>query len=458
MSTIISYSPSLSSHSNPFTGSSSGIQTPQEAASSTSSSGVFGPPGVKRKFRSSRFRGSDYPKPWLEKKDPRQKWERIIFWGAIVIGVIIGAAICFISYRSVSNFEYCLVLEDDFKTLDENIWNFEVQRGGFGSGSFECTTTDPKNAYVDAEGLHIVPTLTTESTSITAAELNDNYVLNLTTAGTCTAVSDDPNDCSIRSNDTSGTIINPVRSARLSTSKRKNITYGRVEVIAKAPQGDWLWPAIWMMPEPQGEHGAGAYGAWPASGEIDIAEFKGNAGSSYPDGRNSVGSTLHWGPISEADAYWRTSGKYNLRRTDYSEEFHKFGLEWSEKYLFMYVDTRLVQVMFTKFDKYKSMWDHGEFGSTLYNHSALNNPWAQTGRDNTPFDQPFYLILNVAVGATNSFFKDGVGNKPWGDESLTAPREFWNAKDTWLPTWGEGDKRGMTVKSVKMWSQGRCKR
>jgi len=97
-----------------------------------------------------------------------------------------------------------------------------------------------------------------------------------------------------------------------------------------------------MMPEPQGKHGAGAYGAWPASGEIDIAEFRGNAGSEYPDGRDSVGSTLHWGPISDADAFWKTSGKHNLRRTDYSKAFHTFGLEWSEKYLFMYVDTRLV--------------------------------------------------------------------------------------------------------------------
>lgn len=346
MNNLISYSPSLSSHSNPFTGSgsssSSGIRTPRDAVFSRTSSGLEVPHAPRRKFRPSRLQGSEYPKPWLEHKDPRLKWERIIFWGSIVVGVLIGALLCFLSYRSVSNFEYCLVLEDNFETLDKNTWNFEVQRGGFGSGSFEWTTTDPKNAYVDAEGLHIVPTLTTESTSISAAELSDNYVLNLTTAGTCTAVSGDPNDCSIRSNDTSGTIINPVRSARLNTSKRKNITYGRVEVIAKAPQGDWLWPAIWMMPEPQGEHGAGAYGAWPASGEIDIAEFRGNAGSSYPDGRDSVGSTLHWGPIAEADAFWRTSGKTNLRRTDYSEAFHKFGLEWSEKYLFMYVDTRLV--------------------------------------------------------------------------------------------------------------------
>jgi hypothetical protein len=338
----ISRSTSLSSHSNPFTSARNEIGTPRSAGSSTRGFVLEKHTRTRRKFKSSRFTGTEYPKPWLEEKEPRRKWERVIFWTSVVIGLLIGAVICFFSYKSVSNFEYCLVLEDDFETLDKNVWNFEVQRGGFGSGSFEWTTEDAKNAYVDAEGLHIVPTLTTESTGITLAELNDNYVLNLTTAGTCTAVSGDPDDCSIRSNVTSGTLINPVRSARLNTSKRKNITYGRVEVVAKAPVGDWLWPAIWMMPEPQGKHGAGAYGPWPASGEIDIAEFRGNAGSEYPDGRDSVGSTLHWGPISDADAFWKTSGKHNLRRTDYSKAFHTFGLEWSEKYLFMYVDTRLV--------------------------------------------------------------------------------------------------------------------
>ncbi|KAK7885196.1 hypothetical protein LTR67_010687 [Exophiala xenobiotica] len=453
----ISRSTSLSSHSNPFTSARNEIGTPRSAGSSTRGFVLEKHTRTRRKFKSSRFTGTEYPKPWLEEKEPRRKWERVIFWTSVVIGLLIGAVICFFSYKSVSNFEYCLVLEDDFETLDKNVWNFEVQRGGFGSGSFEWTTEDAKNAYVDAEGLHIVPTLTTESTGITLAELNDNYVLNLTTAGTCTAVSGDPDDCSIRSNVTSGTLINPVRSARLNTSKRKNITYGRVEVVAKAPVGDWLWPAIWMMPEPQGKHGAGAYGPWPASGEIDIAEFRGNAGSEYPDGRDSVGSTLHWGPISDADAFWKTSGKHNLRRTDYSKAFHTFGLEWSEKYLFMYVDTRLVQVMFTKFDAHKNMWDYGNFGASLVNNSAMNDPWSSTGRKNTPFDQPFYLILNVAVGATNGFFEDGVANKPWGDKSLTAPREFWDAKDSWLPTWGEGAERGMTVRSVKMWSQGSCR-
>ena len=135
-----------------------------------------------------------------------------------------------------------MILEDQFHNIDTNTWSFEVQRGGFGSGSFEWTTNDPKNAYTDADGLHIVPTLTTESTSISKDQLADGYVLNLTTSGDCTGTGVD--NCSIRSNKTAGTIINPVRSARLSTRGKKTLKYGKVEVVAKMPQGNWLWPAI----------------------------------------------------------------------------------------------------------------------------------------------------------------------------------------------------------------------
>jgi hypothetical protein len=75
--------------------------------------------------------------------------------------------------------QYCLILEDRFTTINPSVWNYEIQRGGFGTGTFEWTTNDTKNAYVDDAGLHIVPTLTTESTSITLDQLTDGFVLNL---------------------------------------------------------------------------------------------------------------------------------------------------------------------------------------------------------------------------------------------------------------------------------------
>ena len=90
-----------------------------------------------------------------------------------------------------------------------------------------------------------MPTLTTDTTPITVAEITNGYTLNLTQAGgdgSCTGTTNEA--CSVHSNSTLGTVINSVRSARLNTKGSRAIRYGRVEVVAKLPAGDWLWPAI----------------------------------------------------------------------------------------------------------------------------------------------------------------------------------------------------------------------
>jgi beta-glucanase (GH16 family) len=136
-------------------------------------------------------------------------------------------------------------LDEHFSTLDPAVWNHEVQVNGFGTGAFDWTTSDPKNSFVDKDGLHIVPTLTTASTPITQDQIFDNFALNLTTSGGDGSCTGSKNiDCSVRSNATTGAIIPPVRSARINTKGKKSIRYGRIEVEAKLPVGDWLWPAI----------------------------------------------------------------------------------------------------------------------------------------------------------------------------------------------------------------------
>lgn len=378
---------------------------------------------------------------------------RISNWivlGFIVLGFCASGYIMYTGVADAKMPDQCLIMEDHFTTIDKNNWGYEIQTGGYGNGEFDWTTDDAKNSFVDAEGLHIVPTLTTESTGITEEQLINGYTLNITKAegdGSCTST--DYKSCGVRSNSTTGTIIPPVRSARMTTKGKKSIKYGRVEVVAKAATGDWLWPAIWMMPE------SDVYGAWPASGEIDIAEFRGNSWK-YPEGNNFVSSTLHWGPDYQHDAYIKTHGTSYLRRTAFSDSFNTFGLEWTEKYIFMYLNSRLKQVMYTKFNPKSDLWAEGDFASlTTSNGTLFTNPWANAG-PNAPFDQKFYLILNVAVGAQNGWFFPGEGNKPWVDGSDFAARDFWNARKDWLPTWGEGNARGMTVKSVKMWQAGKC--
>jgi len=134
------------------------------------------------------------------------------------------------------------------------------------------------------------------------------------------------------------------------------------------------------------------YGPWPKSGEIDIMESRGN-NHTYPQGGNNViSSTLHWGPSHDADGYWKTNYKRQALHSTYSDSFHTFGLEWSEKYLFTFIDTRLAQVGYTKFAQ--PFWSRGDFGPSSSNGTAWVDPWSGPGsNDATPFDQDFYLIL-----------------------------------------------------------------
>jgi beta-glucanase (GH16 family) len=231
-----------------------------------------------------------------------------------------------------------------------------------------------------------------------------------------------------------GNIIPPVRSARLNTKGKKSIKYGRVEVVARMGSGDWLWPAIcelhtlcWvsisdpilgMMPEND------LYGQWPQSGEIDIMESRGNS-YTYPTGGNdALTSTIHWGPTPKTDSFWLTTDGLKLRRSDLTKDFHTFGLEWSENYLFTYLDNRLSQVLYVNF-KREDMWTRGGFAQRTENSTLLANPWAISGEKNTPFDQEFFLILNVAVGSRNGWFPDGVGSKPWADAAPAAAADFY---------------------------------
>ncbi|KAI9675299.1 MAG: hypothetical protein M1817_001202 [Caeruleum heppii] len=387
-------------------------------------------------FRSRRVRKGEVDRPWLKRKDPKEKWVTIIPLIGIGIGLLLAGFLIYDGLRTVVNNTYELVLDENFSGgINPAIWTKEVEVGGFGNGQFEETTATEENAFIRDGQLYIKPTLQD------AALIEKNTVNNLTSKKTCTSTK--LSSCVAITNTTNGTIVNPVKSARLNTKSGATIKYGRVEVTAQLPTGDWLWPAIWMMPVKD------TYGPWPLSGEIDICESRGNNYTYAQGGNNIVSSALHWGPNTANDAWWRTNVKRRALHSTYSDGFHTFGLEWSEKYLFTYIDTRLLQVLYTNFNE--PLWARGKFPLSDSNGTRLVDPWSKTGRDSTPFDQDFFLILNVAVGGTNGWFKDGASDKPWVDGSPTAAKDFWDARNQWYPTWEE--KGQMIVKRVQMWQQ-----
>jgi len=281
--------------------------------------------------------------------------------------------------------------------------------------------------------LYIKPTLQDEKLITT-----NQSTINLLEDNQC--ASDKWEDCVAITNVDNGTIVPPVRSARVTTRFGAKIKYGRIEVVARIPSGDWLWPAIWMLPVDK------VYGEWPRSGEIDIAESRGNDYNYKLGGDNIVSSTVHWGPNPSHDAWWRTHVKRHALHTSFSSAFHVFGLEWTDKYMFTYIDNRLNQVMYVKFGE--PFWQRGQFPLADSNGTKFDDPWINSGRSWSPFDQDFYLVLSLGVGGTNGWFQDGEDNKPWVDNSPKAKLDFWKARDKWWPTWQ--DKGEMIVKSVKV--------
>lgn len=145
-------------------------------------------------------------------------------------------------------------------------------------------------------------------------------------------------------------------SSRMVTMDKQEFQYGRMEINAKLPSGTGIWPAIWMLGSNFNTTG------WPACGEIDIMEYVGYT-------PNTVYATVH----TSSGSGGAGSGN-SMSVPTCEEDFHTYGLIWTEENLTFYVDTP---------------------ENVLHTYA----PEVKTN-DNWPFDQPAFFLLNVAVGGT----------------------------------------------------------
>jgi hypothetical protein len=145
-------------------------------------------------------------------------------------------------------------------------------------------------------------------------------------------------------------------SALLESMTKADFLYGRIEARIKLPVGQGIWPAFWMMPT------YGVYGGWPHSGEIDILETI-NAG-------DIVHGTMHF--TNTQGQHTSSGGTYSANGLVFANDYHVYAIEWDPNEIRWYVD------------------DVKYFSQT--NWSSDTNPYP------APFNQQFYIILNVAVG------------------------------------------------------------
>ncbi|WP_028514485.1 family 16 glycosylhydrolase [Ruminococcus flavefaciens] len=217
---------------------------------------------------------------------------------------------------------YNLLWNDEFSgsALDESKWNYEPHEPGWTNEELQEYTTSTDNVFL-RDGKLVIKAIKSEKNG------KDYYT-----------------------------------SGKVTGQNKTDFSYGKVVVSAKVPEGQGLWPAIWMMPKEESY-----YGQWPKCGEIDIMEVLGN------DVSTAYG-TLHFGePHGEIQGTWGLTGQ------TYADSFHEYSVEWEPGEIRWYID------------------------GNLYNTA---NDWftAVQGEDEkpypAPFDQPFFVQMNLAVGGT----------------------------------------------------------
>lgn len=232
-------------------------------------------------------------------------------------------------FTSASSYEgYSLVWEDDFSGTELNTadWTYELGNGdgGWGNNELQNYTDQPENVKLE----------------------DGKLIITATDAG------------------------NRFTSARIKTQEKKTFQFGRIDIRAKLPEGQGIWPALWMLGTDITSIG------WPKCGEIDIMELVGHKPS-------VTHATVHYGPEFPNNKFTGTS--YVLQEGKFSDSFHVFSVAWYMDEMYFFVD----DVFFYKVDP-----------STLGGESYL-------------FNKEFFFIFNVAVG----------GNWPGvPDENTTFPQ------------------------------------
>ncbi|GLX69802.1 family 16 glycosylhydrolase [Paenibacillus glycanilyticus] len=229
-----------------------------------------------------------------------------------------------------------LFWQDEFNgtALDTSKWNYETgyyitddpNSWGWGNAELEHYTSSTQNVFVQGGNLNLK------------------------------AISDP------KSFPQDPTRVAPYSSGKINTKGKLSLEYGRVDIRAKLPTGNGLWPALWMLPEDS------EYGAWAASGEIDIMEAKGRL-------PGTTSGAVHFGGQWPVNKY--LAGEYHFSEGQtFANDYHVYSMVWEEDNIKWYVDGKFF------FKVSRSQW---------YSVAAPNNP-------NAPFDKPFYLIMNLAVG------------------------------------------------------------
>ncbi len=270
---------------------------------------------------------------------------------------------------------WSLAWSDEFggSQVDTDKWAYDVDCWGGGNEERQCYTDHEKNSSI-RDGKLVITARQDETTGPAF-----------------------PPTMRRTASERDAVATKPYTSARMVTRGKAAWKYGWIEIRAKLPQGQGVWPAIWMLPEEK------SYGEWAASGEIDILEAV-NLGVECEKclgGReNTILGTLHFGGQWPDNKFDSTE----IAQPGSLDEFHTYSVVWNEGKITWLIDGRIFAV--------KTAADWSSSGS-----SGVN----------APFDKPFHLILNLAIGGGLAEGR-GLG----GVSSEDFPKEF---EIDWVRIW-----------------------
>ncbi|KAG7213005.1 hypothetical protein KM043_002342 [Ampulex compressa] len=302
-----------------------------------------------------------------------------------------------------------LVLEENFDSLNTSLWSRDIKMPLSPDYEF-CIYHNHNHEHlvqVQEGRLRIKPLI-----------LEDYYGENATffgriQLGGCTSTL--PAECGRQA--LSYNILPPVLSARLTTKNHFTLRYGKIEIRAKFPKGDWLYPEMWLEPK------YNSYGLGYSSGRVLLGLTRGNdnlvdtgSGTIYDSRKLDFG--VRFG--ESMNVRERIVSKIRETGSKWNEEFHVYTTVWTA-------------------DGFTFLVDGEEVGSI----NPEPNGWmpdnsAFLGKKSAPFDQEFYITLGVGAGGVRDFpdnTRSSGFDKPWKNVGAKAMLMFWQAKNQWLPSW-----------------------
>lgn len=311
-----------------------------------------------------------------------------------------------------------LIFQDEFQTIDSTKWKKDVLISGNPDYQFVIYMNFPENIGVTHNNLYIKPTLAVD-------KYGENFINEQINLGrNCTGIPG-TTECDRKSE--SYQILPPIFSGRLSTKELFSFRYGVVEIRAKLPKGDWIYPELFLQPK-KSEYGLGY-----DSGQIRIAFCPGN---------ENLGKELQAGIILGTSPEGRNFGIRkinNEENVDWSDHYHTFQISWKPERISVSVDGLEYGTI--------DMPDKGFSLQATNLKSSAGPRWAE-GLKNAPFDKEMYLLFGLGVGGHN--FPDTVQGKPWKNISPKNTLKFWTDKNNWFNTWTENSV--LKVDYVKVWA------